>query len=118
MSIDDQIRLPTGTRRILRRNKSLLQVHELRDEVYERVGHDSRKGDARRGFVETSHVLVRTEEPDLSTWVFVSFHAFETLECVVEDASRRVEAEVLIWRYSRRKPSLRGSPFDREHMVY
>lgn len=63
------------------------------------------EGDTSRGFVHSGHVLRWAEEPYAAGAVFVGFHAFETFECVVEDAGGGVEGEVLVGCYTSGEPA-------------
>lgn len=84
---------------------------EFRDQVDHWLGVDSGEGDASGRFVQSCHVLVRTEEANLPVGVFVGFHAFEAFESVVEDAGGGVEAEILVGCYAGSEPALGSRPF-------
>lgn len=78
---------------------------------------ERREGDTSGGFVHASHVFCWAEEPYAAGAVFVGFHAFETFECVVEDAGGWIEGEVLVGCYAGGEPAFGGGPFEGEHVV-
>ena len=96
----------------VRGNETLLHGDELRDETDKRGGFNGGKGNARGGIVETGHVHVGAEEPDLSFAVSIGFHALEAFQAVVEHTGCWVEAEVLIGSDAGGEPALGSCPFD------
>lgn len=100
-----------------RRDKALISLDKLGDQVNHGLGVEVRKSNAGRGSVQTSHVLVGTEETNVALLVLVGLHTLETLKGIVEDTSGRVEREVLVRSDTGSLPAVVGCPFERQHVV-
>lgn len=83
-----------------RRNKPLIHLYQLPNQIHQRITVERRQGNSSGRLVESLHVLVWSEQADLSIAVLVGFHSFEAGEGIMEDAGCRVEGEVLVRGYA------------------
>lgn len=88
------------------RNESAVQSHEFPNELDESVAVESRQSNPLGRLVKSRHVLVWAEQTDLTLLILVSLHTLETLESIMEHASRRVEAKVLVRNDARSVPTI------------
>jgi len=98
-------------------NESAVQFHKFPNQLGESFTVNSRQSNPRRGLVQTFHVLVRTEQPNLTIAVLVGLHSFEAFERIMEDTGRWVEAEVLVRNDTGIIPTGFSIPFNGKHMI-
>lgn len=101
----------------LRGNEALLQLAEFLDQLDHLVAFERGQRDAGNAPVQSRHVHVRPEQPNVSLLVLVRLHALERLEGVVEDARRGVQAEVLVRCDPGVHPAIGRGPFEAQHVI-